>query len=351
LAQRGHAYQLLGDNASAFKDFNAAIAMDPNNAFALSRRAALQINSGNQAAIQADIDRINALVPRRAADFDARGVARALRRDHVGAITEYSAGLKHNPIDPSLLVNRAGSYMALRNVTAALADYEKLAEAHPDFAFGHHFRGRGLTEQKQFDEAIAAHDRAIQLDPERPQFYVERGRTYLEQARSYPVIGRNKLTIALADLDKAVAMNPALAAAHYTRGVVHLELRDPDKAMTDLNTAVALNRRFAPAYGVRGRVFAQKGDHDRAIADYSKALEFDPKHAETWYRRGASWKGKGVFDQALADLSEAIRLAPTVADAYAERADVRLRRSDFALAVEDATKAIELQPRLVQAYV
>ena len=48
--------------------------------------------------------------------------------------------------------------MALRNVTAALADYEKLAEAHPDFAFGHHFRGRGLTEQKQFDEAIKIGD-------------------------------------------------------------------------------------------------------------------------------------------------------------------------------------------------
>jgi tetratricopeptide (TPR) repeat protein len=351
LAQRGNAYQRLGDNASAFRDFNAAIAIDPNNAFALSRRAALQINSGNQAAIQADIDRINALVPRDAGDFDARGVARALSRDHAGAIAEYSAGLKLDPIHPSLLVNRAGSYMVLRNVTAAMADYKKLVEAHPNYAFGHHVRGTGLTEQKQFVEAIAAHDRAIQLDPDRPQFYVERGRTYLEQARSYVVIGRTQLTMALADLDKAVAMNPALAAAHYTRGLVHLERRDPDKAITDLSTAVALNSRFAPAYGMRGRAFAQKGDHDRAVADYSKALELDPRQAETWYRRGASWKGKGVYDEALADLNEAIRLAPTAADAYAERADVRLHNNNLALAVEDATKAIELQPRLVQAYV
>ncbi|MBO0763296.1 MAG: tetratricopeptide repeat protein [Hyphomicrobiaceae bacterium] len=351
LAQRGQAWALLGDNASAFRDFNAAIAIDPNNGFALSRRAALQANGGNQAAVQADIDRINALAPRDASDFDARGIARALRRDHNGAIAEYSAGLKDNPIDPTLLVNRAASYMALRNVAAAMADYAKLAEAHPNYAFGHHVRGRALTEQKQFDQAAAAHDRAIQLDPDRPQFYVERGRTYLEQARSYLVIGSNQLRMALADLDKAIAMNPALAPAHYTRGVVHLELRDPDKAIADLSTAVALSRRFAPAYGVRGRALAQKGDHDRAIADYSKALELDPRYAESWYRRGASWNRKGEFDRALADLNEAIRLAPTVADAYAERADVRLRKNDLALAVEDATKAIELQPRLVPPYV
>jgi tetratricopeptide (TPR) repeat protein len=351
LAQRAHAFQLLGDNASAFRDYNAAVAIDPDNGFALSRRAALQINSGNQAAIQADFDRINAIVPRNAADFDARGVARALRRDYVGAIAEYTAGLKDNPIDPALLTDRAGSYMALRNVTAALADYEKLAEAYPNFAFGHHYRGRALTEQKKFDAAIAAHDRAIQLDPDRPQFYAERGRTNLERARSYLVISGTHLTMALADLDKAVAMNPSLAPAYYIRGLVHLERRDPDKAITDLSTAVALNRRFAPAYTVRGRAFAQKGDHDRAIADYSKALELDPKHGEPWYRRAASWKGKGEFDRALADLNEAIRLTPTLGDAYAERADVRLHTNDLALAVEDATRAIALQPGSMQAYI
>jgi tetratricopeptide (TPR) repeat protein len=350
LARRGYAFQRLGDNASAFRDFNAAVAIDPNNAFALSRRAALQMNSGNQAAIQADIDRVNALMPRSAADFDARGVVRALRNDHAAALREYSAGLKHDPIDPALLVGRAGSYMALRNVTAAMADYDKLTEAYPNYAFGHHVRARGLTEQKQFAEAIKAHDRAIQLEPDRPQFFVERARTNLEQARSYAVTSSSQLNTALADLDKAVAMNPAFPPAHYGRGLVHLERRDPDKAITDLNTAVALNRRFAPAYSARGRALAQKGDHGGAVADYSKALEIDPKHAESWYRRGSSWKSKGEFDRALADLNEAIRLAPMAADAYAERADVRLQTNDLALAVEDATKAITLQPRRVQAY-
>src|SRR5262245_320387 len=35
LAQRGNAYQQMGDNAAAFRDVNEAIAIDPNHSFAL----------------------------------------------------------------------------------------------------------------------------------------------------------------------------------------------------------------------------------------------------------------------------------------------------------------------------
>src|SRR5262245_24349538 len=35
LARRGNAYQQMGDNAAAFRDFNEAIAIDPNHSFAL----------------------------------------------------------------------------------------------------------------------------------------------------------------------------------------------------------------------------------------------------------------------------------------------------------------------------
>jgi len=342
LAQRGNAYYQMGDNAAAFRDFNTAIAIDPNNMLALSRRVSLQINSGNEAAIQADIDRIYAVGPTHARDFEARGVVRALRRDHAAALNEYSAGLKLEPTNPLLLVNRAASYMTLRNVTAAMVDYEKLAETHPNYAFGHYVRGRALTEQKRFDEAVGVLEKAIQLDPNRPQFYVERGRAHL---------AKKSFNLAMADFDRAIEMNPALVTAHYNRGLLHVERRDYDKAIVDLSTAVALNRRFAPAYTVRGQCFAYKNNHDRAIADYSKALELDPRQAESWYRRGVSLGAKGELDRAFADLDEAIKLAPTMAIAYAERSRARLRKNDLSLAVEDATKAIELQPSLVQAYI
>src|SRR5262249_60774918 len=102
------------------------------------------------ATTQARLDLFVAVTPVAAKDFEARGVARALRRDHAGATTEYSAGLQLEPSNPLLLVNRAAAYMALRNVAAAMADYQRLVEAHPSYAFAHYVHAKSLTTQKQF---------------------------------------------------------------------------------------------------------------------------------------------------------------------------------------------------------
>jgi tetratricopeptide (TPR) repeat protein len=343
LARRGNAYQQLGDNAAAYRDFNEAIAIDPNHSFALSRRVSLQMASGNQSGTQVDINRIFAIAhSKQAKDLEARGFVQSLRQAYAAALNDYSAGLELEPTNPLLLVNRAAAYMEMRNLPAAMADYEKLTQTHPDFAFGHRVRGRALIVQKQFDQAIAAIETAIRLDPELPQSYVERGRAYL---------GKKSYDLALADFDKAVDMNPALVSAHYNRGLLYLDRRDYDKAIADLTIAIALNRGFAPAYTARGQAFAQKQDHDRAIADYSKVIELDPRKAEIWLRRSISLTAKGEFDRALADVEEAINLAPTMANAYAERAKARLRSNEFVQAVEDASKAIELQPSLMPAYI
>ena len=340
LARRGNAYQQMGDNAAAFRDFNEAIAIDPNHSFALSRRVSLQMTSGNQSGTQADINRIFALShSKQAKDLEARGFVQSLREMYAVALKDYSAGLELEPANPLLLVNRAAAYMEMPNLPAAMADYEKLAQMHPDFAFGHLVRGRALIVLKRFDQAIAAIETAIRLDPEQPESYVERGRAYL---------GKKSYDLALADYDKAVEINPALVSAHYNRGSLHLDRRDYDKAIADLTIAIALNRGFAPAYAARGQAFAQKQDHDRAVADYSKVIELDPRKAEVWLRRSISLTAKGEFDRALADVEEAINLAPTMSNAYAERAKARLRSNDFVQAVEDASKAIELQPSLVE---
>jgi tetratricopeptide (TPR) repeat protein len=243
LARRGNAYQQMGDNAAAFRDFNEAIAIDPNHSFALSRRVSLQMTSANQSGTQADINRIFALARSKSAkDLEARGFVQSLRQAYAAALNDYSAGLELEPANPLLLVNRAAAYMEMPNLPAAMADYEKLTQMHPDFAFGHLVRGQALIVQKQFDQAIAAIETAIRLDPELPQSYVERGRAYF---------GKKSHDLALADFDKAVDINPALVSAHYYRGSLHLDRRDYDKAIVDLTTAIALNG-FAPAYAARG---------------------------------------------------------------------------------------------------
>jgi tetratricopeptide (TPR) repeat protein len=96
---------------------------------------------------------------------------------------------------------------------------------------------------------------------------------------------------AIADLDKAIELDPKNAIAYDARGSAYGYNGDYDRAIFDLDKAIELNPNFANTYRNRGNAYEHKGDHDRAIADYRKALELDPNLApakEGLKRLGAS---------------------------------------------------------------
>src|SRR5262245_5552137 len=68
--------------------------------------------------------------------------------------------------------------------------------------------------------------------------------------------------IDIGDLTRA---NQALAY-HY-RGALYLKRERVDEAIADFDRALALNPRLATAYGDRGIAYRKKGDYERAIAD------------------------------------------------------------------------------------
>jgi len=51
---------------------------------------------------------------------------------------------------------------------------------------------------------------------------------------------------------------------------------DTDRAIADFDKAIALNPNVAVVYTIRGLAYENKGEVDRAIADLSKVLEIDP---------------------------------------------------------------------------
>jgi len=72
----------------------------------------------------------------------------------------------------------------------------------------------------------------------------------------------------------------ALAAlppvAYYNRGVAYGRKGEYDRALADLNKAIEINPKYAGAYNNRGKAYGLKGEYDHAIADFSKAIEIDP---------------------------------------------------------------------------
>ncbi|MDP2731385.1 MAG: tetratricopeptide repeat protein [Dehalococcoidales bacterium] len=81
---------------------------------------------------------------------------------------------------------------------------------------------------------------------------------------------------ALVAFNKAIELDPTFALAYSNRGWVHIKLGEYEKAIVDSSRAIELNPELAIAYNIRGWAYTESGKYEEAIADYNKALELDP---------------------------------------------------------------------------
>jgi len=93
---------------------------------------------------------------------------------------------------------------------------------------------------------------------------------------------------ALAEFNRAIALDPNYSAPYFSRGLVRRRQADYDGAISDFTKAIELNP-IAEAYLDRGASRKDKGDRDGAIADYTKAIELNDKYADAYYNRGIGW--------------------------------------------------------------
>ena len=127
-------------------------------------------------------------------------------------------------------------------------------------------------------------------------------------------------TGAIDDYDNAIAANPRLAAAYFSRGAIYLELCEPGRAIADFSEAIKLDPKLVIAYDRRGMCYGYTGDPKRAMADFDTAIRIDPSFTDAYWHRGRTYEGAKDTDRAIADYTTLIRLAPNDTRGYFGRA-------------------------------
>ena len=76
---------------------------------------------------------------------------------------------------------------------------------------------------------------------------------------------------AISDHNKAIELNPIYAGAYSLRGVAYGKKGEYDQAISDFNKAIELNPKEAIAYNNRGAVYFHIKEYNNAWSDVNKA--------------------------------------------------------------------------------
>ncbi len=240
----------------------------------------------------------------------------------------------------SILQQQSVVYRSLENYEQALTVINQAISLFPNNPKSYIIKWLVLYELKRYDEGLDTITQAINRAP-RAFWYVIRGGSYSLQ---------KKYELALADLNKAMKLNPNYALAYSGRGELYYYQKKYELALADFNKAIELDSKLAIAYGNRGNIYNDQQKYELALADFNKAIELDSKLAIAYNNRGGIYYNQQKYELALADFNKAIELDSKLAIAYINRGGIYSLQQKDELALADFNKAIEINPNLVEAY-
>jgi tetratricopeptide (TPR) repeat protein len=189
---------------------------------------------------------------------------------------------------------------------------------------------------KNYQKAEAACDRAIELNPEYAEAYFFRGgariqlqnyqgaetdlskaaEIFKKQKNDTGYKATQELLLILQDLNaKSRNTNQNNSSATqpsskdpFQQGLEYFEQGKNDLALAQLSKAIEVNPKNEFAYLIRGTIYGDKKQWDLALTDLDRAIELDPKLATAYFGRGVTHYSSGNRENAIADLKKAAQL-------------------------------------------
>ncbi len=146
------------------------------------------------------------------------------------------------------------------------------------------------------DRALFFYVKALQFEPDDTDLLAVIGMIHSAQ---------NNPRMAVRAYTRALNIDPLHVASLEKRGLLLLAHDEDERAAADLQKAVALNPALWRAQNGLGVLADKKGDHETAITYYDVAIEMVPNSAITLNNRGYSRYLLGDFELARTDLLKA----------------------------------------------
>ena len=299
----------------AMKKVEAALALDPNNAYAHF--------------IYGDI----------LWDTKGDGVQSASQMAEVQEQAEIILRLVLSPGSPKEYIARAWANMAKGKLDIAIADATTALESQPDSIAALMIRASAKGGQVEVDnrgaiESIADYDKVTRLMPGYAQAYANR-------AAVYYALGQ--LNLALSDFTAAIKLAPR-ASFHYRLGYIYFNLQEFAEARSNFQKALELNPQYYQAFIGLADVYFQAEDWNNSVRNYTLASQISPMHY-AFSRLGNAYLYLKQFERAIESYKKALEFEPKD---YRSRSGLGFSYAsleNFEAAIDSYTKALNHVPK------
>jgi tetratricopeptide (TPR) repeat protein len=160
----------------------------------------------------------------------------------------------------------------------------------------------------------------------------------------------NELQTAIESFEKAIAIKPDYAEAHYNLGVAFHKTRQLESAVKSYETAIKIKQAYPTAQNNLGLIYLEFGQLDLAVKKFEWAIAYSPEYAEAHNSLGAAYQELKQFDKAKIQFEKASSLNPQYAQAFENLGILCeiINLSNEALNFYE--KAIQTNPNLTNSY-
>jgi serine/threonine-protein kinase len=301
LSLRADAWRMQGDRAKARQDYDAALALMPDDPELRLARGRLNAGDNRDKDADADFSVVIATPSTRpeivGEAYARRGALRLKRGATEDGIADLGEARRLSPTDPMPFKIRGTYFLAHNDPAAAVGELSEALARKPDDLEARRARATAYARERKFTDAIA-------------------------------------------DFDAVLARAPD-AATLRERGVALLQSGAFARAEQDFTASLAAKPSVETRF-LRGNARLQAAAYAGAIADFTAVLQSRATDDEALYGRAMAYQFSGDYAHGEADLSAILGRTPNAARALSQRGSIRFMQAKYQAAGEDFARALSL---------
>lgn len=262
------------------------------------------LQRGDKAAARAKFEEAVALDPDMPQPYSVLGSLYLEAKDYERAIAAAEKLLELSPDDPAALLVLYDSSVAKGDTAAAQAYLDRLGSAGggTEAAIRVFNAGADASRAGDLDTALTLFSKATEIDPELAPAHAASARLLL---------ARERYEDALAAAERALDIDPDLVEVQRVRYAAYRGLGQEEKAVEVFEQLAAADPEgLAETLYEQGRTAFQAGDTAQAVQALEQAVQANPDHARAHYMLGLSYANSDQKAKAKEHLQKFVELAP-----------------------------------------